>query len=140
MVGGLILAMLDNDMFDFSFVADSRIFNAVAAVGLGMLGGIALIFYGGFRFTNSKAFKRVALQDTFERNAGYTASFRKESMVGKTGVAYTVLRPSGKVMIDNEIYDAYTRGNYIESGTEIVVTEETGTSLKVKEAQSSTIE
>src|SRR5690606_18559632 len=89
---------------------------------------------------SSDLFKRVALQDTFERNAGYTASFRKESMVGKTGVAYTVLRPSGKVMIDNEIYDAYTRGNYIESGTEIVVTEETGTSLKVKEAQSSTIE
>src|SRR5690606_39999865 len=104
------------------------------------VGAVALICYGGFRFTNSKAFKRIALQDTFERNEGYTSNFQQHSMLGKTGVAYTVLRPSGKVIIDHEIYDAYTRGNYIESGTAIVVTEETGTSLKVKEAQSSTIE
>lgn len=136
MVGGLILAMLDNDMFDFSFVADERIFNAVAAVGLGMVGGVVLIFYGGFRFTNSKAFKRVALQDTFGRNEGYTSNFQQKSLLGKTGLAYTVLRPSGKVIIDHEIYDAYTRGNYIEAGTAIIVIEESGTSLKVKEAQS----
>lgn len=136
MVGGLTLAMLDNELFDFSFVAEGKVFNAVAAVGLGLLGGIALIFYGGFRFTNSKAFKRIALQDTFERNEGYTSNFRQQSLIGKTGVAYTVLRPSGKVMIDDEIYDAYTRGNYIESGTSIIVVEESGTSLKVKEVQS----
>lgn len=136
MVGGLVLAMLDNDMFDFSFVAEGKIFNAVAAVGLGLVGGVALIFYGGFRFTNSKAFKRVALQGTFERNEGYTSNFRHESMLGKTGTAYTVLRPSGKVLIDNEVYDAYTRGNYIESGTPIIVVEESGTSLKVKEVES----
>lgn len=134
MVGGLILAMLDNNLFDFSFVPEDKIFNAVATVGLGMLGGVALIFYGGFKFTNSKTFKRIALQDTFERSEGYTSSFRHESLLGKTGTAYTVLRPSGKVMIDDEIYDAYTRGNYIDPGTAIIVVEESGTSLKVKEA------
>ena len=37
--------------------------------------------------------------------------------------------------IEGEIYDAFTRGNYIEAGTDIVVISDEGTSLKVKEAE-----
>jgi membrane-bound serine protease (ClpP class) len=53
-------------------------------------------------------------------------------MIGKRGVAYTVLRPSGKIMIDNVLYDAYTRGEYIEKDTTVVVVSDEGTSLQVK--------
>ena len=49
------------------------------------------------------------------------------------GVAYTNLRPSGKIMIDDGIYDAFTRGNYIPKDAVIEVISEEGTSLKVKE-------
>ena len=35
-------------------------------------------------------------------------------------------------MIDGEIYDAYTRGNYIEKDAEVEVISDEGTSLKVK--------
>ena len=47
-------------------------------------------------------------------------------------MAYTVLRPSGKVMIDEKIYDAFTRGDYIEKGTAIEVLSSEGTTLKVR--------
>ena len=40
-----------------------------------------------------------------------------------------------EVEIEGEIYDAFTRGNYIEAGTDIVVISDEGTSLKVKEAE-----
>lgn len=133
MVSALILVMLNNDFFDFSFVGEGEVFNAVSAVAIGMLGGIALMFYGGFKFTNSKAFKRIALQERFDRTEGYTSNFQTQSLIGKKGITYTVLRPSGKVMIDDEIYDAYTRGNYVDPGIEIIVVEQSGTSLKVKE-------
>lgn len=131
-LGSLILIMIGNDWFDFQFVAVSQVFKALLTAVLGMLGGVVLIVFGGIRFANSKAFSRVALEDTQDRNKGYTSSFREQSLLGRTGVSYTILRPSGKVMIDDIVYDAYTRGEYIMQGEKIVVTEDTGSTLKVR--------
>ena len=135
MAGSLILVMLNNDMFDFSFVGFGAIVNAVLAVFLGILGAVVALFFGGVRFTESRAFSRVALMDTMSRDEGFTSSFYK-SMVGQRGTARTVLRPSGRIEIEGEIYDAYTRGEYVEAGTKVEVISEEGTSLKVKEVGS----
>ena len=135
-IGSLVLVMLNNDAFDFSFVNMDDIFIAVATTLAGLFGSIIIMFFGGVRLANSKVFNRIALQDVQNHNEGFTSSFYKEkSMVGKTGKAYTILRPSGRVEIDGEMYDAFTRGNYIEAGTEIEVVSDEGTSLKVKEVQ-----
>ena len=132
MVSSLVLVMLNNDTFDFSFVGFNDLLIAVAATLAGMLGSMAVLFIGGVRLTDTKFFSRVALTDTMGRDQGYTSNFKTVSMVGKKGIAYTVLRPSGKVLIDDEIYDAYTRGDYIERDQRIIVTSDEGTSLKVK--------
>ncbi len=135
-IGALILVMLNNDAFDFSFVDPKEIFYAISSTGLALLGAIILMFFGGIRLTNSKFFSRIALVDIQDKEQGYTSSFYKEkTMVGKQGSAYTNLRPSGKVIIDGEIYDAYTRGNYIAEQSNIEVISDEGTSLKVKEIQ-----
>ncbi len=55
--------------------------------------------------------------------------------MGKEGVAYTILRPSGRIEIDDVLYDAYTRGEYIEKGDKVVVISQEGTSLKVRSMQ-----
>src|SRR5690606_14793684 len=132
MVMSMILIMLINDWFDFGLVPTSSIIYATAATLGGIAGGIALLFVGGSRLTQSRYFQRVALTDTQERAQGYTSSFISEPMKGKVGKAYTVLRPSGKVMIDDQIYDAYTRGDYIDKDTEIIVVNDEGTSLQVR--------
>ncbi|MEQ8552284.1 MAG: NfeD family protein [Cyclobacteriaceae bacterium] len=133
-IGALILVMLNNDAFDFSFVDPKEIFYAISSTGLALLGSIILMFFGGIRLTNTQFFKKIALVDIQDKEAGYTSSFYKEkTLVGKQGTAYTNLRPSGKVMIDGEIYDAYTRGNYIAEQSPIEVISDEGTSLKVKE-------
>ncbi|UII32637.1 nodulation protein NfeD [Fulvivirga ulvae] len=131
-VGSLVLVMLNNDAFDFSFVGFNELLIAIGAALAGMLGSMVLLFIGGVRLTNTKVFSRVALTDTMGRDQGYTSNFKTESMVGMKGTAYTVLRPSGKVQIAGEIYDAYTRGDYIERDAKIVVLSDEGTSLKVK--------
>ncbi|MBL6445523.1 nodulation protein NfeD [Fulvivirga sp. 29W222] len=131
-IGSLVLVMLNNDAFDFSFVGFNELLIAVGATLTGLLGSMVLLFVGGVRLTNSKVFARVALMDTMGRDQGYTSNFKTESMVGLKGTAYTVLRPSGKVLINEEIYDAYTRGDYIEKDAKIVVLSDEGTSLKVK--------
>lgn len=132
MVMAMILIMLDNDFFNFEFVPMSEIVLATAATLGGITGGVALLFVGGSRLSRSRYFKRVALTDTQERSQGYTSSFIKEPMRGKVGKTYTVLRPSGKVMIEDQIFDAYTRGDYIEKDVEVIVTSDEGTSLQVK--------
>ena len=134
-LGALVLVMLNNDFFDFSFVNADQIFIAIATTLAGLMGSIIVMFFGGVRLANSKVFSRIALQDTQDKSQGYTSRFIKESMKGKTGKAFTILRPSGKVQVDDEIYDAYTRGEYIAQGEEIEVVSDEGTSLKVKKAK-----
>ncbi len=133
-LGSLVLVMLNNDLFDFSFVPINRIFVSTAVVIAGLLGSIVIMFFGGARLLNSNVFKRIALQEIQDKEAGYTSTFyKKKSMIGMKGKAYTRLRPSGRIEIDGIIYDAFTRGNFIEQGVDIEVISDEGTSLKVKE-------
>ena len=133
-LGSLVLVMLNNDFFDFSFVGGTELVIAVAVVSLGMIGAIIVMFVGGASLVNSNAFRRIALQETQNKEEGFTSTFYKEkSMVGSKAVTYTRLRPSGKIEIEGVIYDAFTRGNFIEQGVEVEVISDEGTSLKVKE-------
>lgn len=134
-VGSLILIMLNNDAFDFSFVPANEILYAIAATFGGMLGGMALLFLGGGRLSETKFFKRIALTDTQEREQGFTVHASNESLKGKKGTAYTVLRPGGKIMIEGQLYDGYTRGEYIDKGDTIEVLDDETTSLRVKKIQ-----
>jgi membrane-bound serine protease (ClpP class) len=136
MMASLILVMLNNDWFDFFFVPEGDAITAVLTAFIGLIGSFILMFVGGVRLTESRMFKRVALQNTMDTSEGFTSNFHKESLLGKIGKAYTVLRPSGKIQIEDEIYDAFTRGGYVEVGSKIEVVSEEGTSLKVKEIDS----
>ncbi|MEQ8244394.1 NfeD family protein [Fulvivirga sp.] len=131
-LGSLILVMLNNDAFDFTFVEFDSILIAVVVASVGVVGGLIILFMVGVKMTDTKFFARVALTDTMNRSEGYTSSFNDKTLVGKSGVAHTVLRPSGKVLIDGDVYDAYTRGDYIDKDQKIIVTSDEGTSLKVK--------
>lgn len=135
-VGSLILVMINNDFFDFTFVANDELIVASAAVLLGVFGSMMLLFLGGVRLTESKAFARVALTDTMNRSEGYASSFRDISLMGREGTAYTILRPSGKVQINEDIYDAYTRGEYIEKNEKVIIIQDDGASLKVRKVRS----
>lgn len=132
-IGGLVMVMLDNDGFDFTFVKMPAIIEALSVVMVGVFGGIIAMVLGAPKFLESRFFKKISLQDKMNTSEGYTSTFYKEVMVGKTGTAFTVLRPSGKVMIDEIIYDAFTRGEFIEQGSEIEVIEVSTTSLRVRQ-------
>jgi membrane-bound serine protease (ClpP class) len=43
-------------------------------------------------------------------------------MMGKEGIAKTVLRPAGKIQIDDETYDATAETGFIDKGAKIRVT------------------
>ena len=123
----LVLVMVNNNALDFTFVNTQSIYQAL---GIAMLSTIAtgvLVFIGG-----EKVFQRIALKDSFSAANGYNANFLAADMKGKTGIAHTVLRPSGKVEIEGNVYDAYSTGEYVEVGSQIFVVDHLGTLLKVK--------
>ncbi len=133
-LSSLVLVMLNNDALDFSFVRMDDLVIAIATTLVGLSGSIVVMIFGASRLADSKVLQRVALIETQDTTQGYSSSFYKQkSLIGKHGKSYTVLRPSGRVEIEGEIFDAYTRGNYIEQGQKIEVVSDEGTSLKVKE-------
>lgn len=136
-IGSLVLIMINNDTFDFEFVKMNDILAAMAATLVGLLGSVILLFATGSRLQDTKFFKKISLTDTHDSAQGYTANFITELVTGKTGITQTVLRPSGKVEINGTIYDAYTRGEYIDKGTPVEVINVTGSSLLVKQLMSS---
>ena len=131
-VMALIFVMIDNDFFNFDYVPSGELGTAAVVVFAGMLGAMVLIFSLGYRFTESKMFSKVALMGEQRKSGGYTSSFYTIDLMGKEGVVFSTLRPSGRVEIDGEIYDAYTRGEYVEKGEKITVISQEGTSLKVR--------
>lgn len=133
-IGSLILVMVDNDFFNFDLVPGHTLVSAVLATFTGIIGGTILLFVVAPRFSNSRLFSKIALTDTQSRTDGYVSTFFTESLKGRTGIAHTVLRPSGKIMIDHKLYDAFTQGEYIEKGSTVIVIGDETTSLKVKES------
>jgi len=131
-ISGLSLVMVNNDVFDFSFVPSREVFTAVFTTLIGLLGAVLLMVLGGMGFTESKFFKRVALINVQDTKKGYTSNFHSRSYLGEKGTAYTVLRPSGKVLVGEDVLDAYTRGEFVSEGEAIQVIGEEGTSLTVK--------
>ena len=56
-------------------------------------------------------------------------------LLGKEGVAVTVLRPSGKIQIGDEVYDAESMGFLIEKGSKICVVKIDGGIIKVEKTK-----
>jgi membrane-bound serine protease (ClpP class) len=135
-LGGLVLGMLPNEDFNFDFVPASQLFGALLTVILAALGSVGLVFWLTPKVNEWGAFRHITLASTQERAQGYTSSFYSDSLKGKDGIVHSRLRPSGKVEIEGEIYDAYSRGEFVEQGEKITVISTEGTSLRVKKLES----
>ncbi|PRY88462.1 NfeD family protein [Mongoliibacter ruber] len=129
---GLTLGMVPNDAFDFTFVPSGDLFAALLTVILAAVTAIGLIFFFAPKVNQWSAFSSVSLASTHRRDEGYTSTSYGDNLLGKEGIAHTRLMPSGKIEIEDEIYDAYSRGEFIDRGEKIKVISTEGTSLKVK--------
>jgi membrane-bound serine protease (ClpP class) len=130
--GGLVLGMLPNQNFDFEFVPEGDLFGALLTVIIAAVASVGIVFWITPKVNEWGAFKSISLATTQKKSDGYTSSFYPESLNGKTGVVHSRLRPSGRILIDGEMFDAYSRGEFVEQGEKIIVISTEGTSLKVK--------
>jgi membrane-bound serine protease (ClpP class) len=127
---GLILSLLNNDWFDFREVATSKVYLAIATVFISVILAFTLSLWGSAKIFGSRKgiFKNMALTTVQNTGEGYVGvQMAPVTLIGKTGIAKTVLRPSGRVIIDDKDYDAMTEGAFINRGEKLRVTRfETG--------------
>lgn len=121
-VVGLTFSMIDNRLFEFgtgkSLVIVLRsLFLVLISMSLSLF---LSIYLSGKLITNLRI-QGLTLRAEQNRTQGYVSVEDNSGMVGKEGVALTMLRPSGKVEVDGEIYDALSETSFIEAGEIIIV-------------------
>lgn len=129
---GLTFSMVSNDFFDFNLSKPGMLFNSFMVVTVSMVLAVVLMVIFGRNILHSRAFKRLVLADEQTAESGYTSSVNKRELIDKVGEAKTVLRPSGKVVIDGIWYDAVALGGYIEAGEQVYVEKHENYSLFVR--------
>jgi membrane-bound serine protease (ClpP class) len=125
-ITGLTFGMIDKIVFNFGPSEDGvrEIIVAFAIViGSMMVAFILSLWLSRKLFSPNRLFGSLALEKIQEINEGYVSfdTDLQSSLVGKSGTAHTDLRPSGKVRIDEHIYDARSEIGYIPKGSEIKV-------------------
>jgi membrane-bound serine protease (ClpP class) len=117
-ITGLTLSLLDNFNFNFEGVAAPDFGRATLTVLLGLGGGFVLMIWLSDRIGHKGLFRRVALTTDLETSVSVP---ERTALIGREGRAETVLRPSGKVKIDDEWYDGVSESGFIEKGTKVKV-------------------
>ena len=119
---GLVLAMVDNMGFNFGTQYFHQIVQAFFIVVIAAFLSLVSSYYITRKLFTTSTFGQLALNTVQNTSEGFTsANMKYRSMVGKSGVAHTVLRPSGKVLIEDDIYDATADSGYIEKGENVIV-------------------
>lgn len=118
-VVGLFLALIGNINFNLKGIPPFQFNQAVLTLIAGLGFGVVAIIYVSSKIGKKGAFRKVALQASQE--GYYSVPMEPDALVGKIGIAATVLRPSGKVIVDGEYYDAVSEKGFINKGDEVVV-------------------
>jgi membrane-bound serine protease (ClpP class) len=123
-IAGLTLAMVDNIVFELDWnIAFAEIIKRFFIVVISMFLSLILSLYLGKQLFTHKAFSGLAL----DRNLGTEEGFlgvesKPKELVGRTGIVESKLRPAGKVVIDDEIYDAVSEYGFINKNEKVRVT------------------
>lgn len=119
----LILSQQGFVLPEFEWQADIFKKNLLT-VGTGIFGSIIFIAVLVQIFPRMKFFNRLVLQTSQTQESGYSMQqeFEEKSLVGRNGKAITTLRPSGKAKFNGTIKTVETDGDFLEAGTEVVVT------------------
>lgn len=120
----LISSLLANDGFDFQIEnPDSTgVFEAMAIVLIPFGSLIILFLLFGDKLFEKGPFRRMVLSTTQSLAEGYVIADSVHQLVGSKAITLTALRPSGKVELNGQVYEAKSPFGWIDKGTEVEVT------------------
>lgn len=127
----LLFSLIQNVGFEFPDAGEMTTAVLTMAATLTLL--VVLGFSLGRVIPRSGAFGRLVLQPDLASEDGYTSAESDETLLGKQGVALSTLRPSGVIEIEGRRIDVVTRGEFVASGTLVVVSDVRGSRVEVRE-------
>lgn len=77
--------------------------------------------------------KIIVLDESLDKESGFSATENNEELEGREGVVLTTLRPAGSALIDGKKYDVVTEGEFISTSKNIKVIKVEGRRIVVKE-------
>lgn len=121
-VVGLAMSMILNNFFDLGMAGDQKVDQAFLLVLASVIGSVALsVFFGG-NILKTKAFQRLVLKDEQQANKGdQVKNHLYQNLIGKSGFAKTDLKPSGKIEVEGNLFNAISFDGFIENGTDIII-------------------
>lgn len=122
---GLSLAMVDSFEFEvdgiglFAQLTFKAMLLVIGSLAVSLIGSVIL---SERMFASNILGGKLTLKTTQLTKEGYSsADLSLKSLVGKDGIAETILRPSGTVIVDGELYDAKAQFGYINKGEKVKV-------------------
>ena len=128
MVIGSIGTLLIVTALVLAFVHGGAVFGFSLLLGVLAVGGILFWLWLTY-FPRSGMGKRMILQKDGREWRGYEKKY--ELLLGKTGVALSMLRPAGIATIEGNRLDVVTRGEMIDAGSPVEVVEIEGNRIVV---------
>jgi len=134
MVAGLFLSLISSlPVFSFNYISP-----AIIQLASSFVMSFIVIFILSKFLPKTNMFKKLVLNTNISSHSGYTSKPDVPSLVGKTGKAFTDLRPSGTAIIKNKRVDVVTEGEYINRGAKIIVRKIEGSRVIVEKYNSIT--
>lgn len=131
-VAGLFLSLIGNVDFDFEGVSSDQAVKSLLTVSVGIaMSFISIVFFISRIGKENSMFKTVAL--SADQEGFSSVPEQQRSLIGQTGIAATILRPAGKVIVENDYYDAVALQSYIDKGKKVKVTKYENSQLYVVE-------
>lgn len=113
----IFLALLGSDPFlDMKTVS-----MAIIQLSVSLVAALTGIFLLAKFLPKSTAFSRLVLAETQTADKGFVSFPSDTNLIGKTGIAYTTLRPGGTALIDDRKVDVVADSEYIEKDKKIKV-------------------
>lgn len=131
---GLLLSMVNNINFNFENVETDALVIATLTSTIALLGGSVLAIWLTSKFWDKGPLSKLALSSSQDIDKGYISVDIDTSLIGKKAICVTSLHPSGKVMIENEIYDAAALYGIINKGEEVIIKKQETSQLYVLKA------
>lgn len=99
-----------------------------------VVGTVFTVMIGMYLLANTKAGSVLKLETTMSTEDGYENMRTDASLIGKTGIVMTALRPAGIIEVEGRRLDVTADGDFIEAGSKVVIVRVNGNFLMVERA------
>ncbi len=145
-IGGLV-GMLVPGIGSVHYISDSHTFNAAGEFVLTRLGWICssfilsliiIAFLARYMFPHFYGFQHFVLSgNEQEASKGYSAGNNPIFMpsVGTIGSTLTILRPAGKIVVDEKVFDVISSGEWVNQDEMVEIMKVEGSQIIVRKVQ-----